>query len=283
MKLATLKDGRLAAIIRDSLKPLEKAGYCGSMKDLIVDSNKDAELLNEITLKLENTEENNLPGHYPLAAPLSNPGKIVAIGLNYSDHAGESKMELPESPLVFSKFTSSIIGPADNIEIPVMVSRKIDYEVELAVVIGKSAKNIPKHDALEYVFGYTILNDISARDVQFSESQWVRAKSFDTFCPLGPVIVSADEIKDPQDLELGCDLNGEAMQHDNTKNMIFGVADLISILSYSFRFEPGDIITTGTPSGVGFSRKPPVFLKKGDSVRSWIKGIGEMRNPVIEI
>lgn len=283
MKLATLHDGTLAAVSGQTAFPLNKAGYNGNMKDLIKDTANKPELLNEIKEKILDIGKGiNLTAN-SLRAPFRNPNKIVAVGLNYTEHAGESKMELPETPLVFSKFTSSITGPFDKIEIPVNITQSVDYEVELAVVIGKQAKNISKKDALEYVFGYTVLNDISARDVQFSESQWVRAKSFDTFCPFGPVIVTTDEIPDPQNLELGSDLNGKELQRDNTKNMVFGVADLISIISHSFKFEPGDIIATGTPSGVGFSRKPPVFLKKGDMLRSWITGIGEMRNTVSEV
>jgi 2-keto-4-pentenoate hydratase/2-oxohepta-3-ene-1,7-dioic acid hydratase in catechol pathway len=219
--------------------------------------------------------------HKTFDAPLRNPSKIVAIGLNYFDHAKESNMEIPKSPLVFAKFNNSITGPTDPIKIPTEITQQVDYEAELGVIIGKRTKNIEKEKALEYVFGYTILNDVSARDIQFSDKQWVRGKSLDTFCPMGPVIVTIDEIPDPQNLEIGCSVNGVTLQQDNTKNMIFSVAELISQLSRSFTFEPGDIIATGTPSGVGFSRKPPVFLKPGDVVCTWIKGIGELMNPVV--
>ena len=221
-------------------------------------------------------KKNIVLSHKTLDAPLRNPSKIVAIGLNYFDHAKESKMEIPKSPLVFAKFNNSITGPTDPIIIPKEITEQVDYEAELGVIIGKRAKNIEKEKALEYVFGYTIINDVSARDIQFSDKQWVRGKSLDTFCPMGPVIATKDEIPDPQNLELGCSVNGVALQQDNTKNMIFSVAELISQLSFSFTFEPGDIIATGTPSGVGFSRTPPVFLKSGDVVCTWIKGIGEI-------
>ncbi len=184
---------------------------------------------------------------------------------------------------MFTKFRNSISGPVDDIVIPKDLTKEVDYEVELGVIIGKAAKNVSKEEALNYVFGYTVLNDVSARDLQFGDGQWVRGKSLDTFCPSGPIIVTADEITDPQNLELGCEINGKSYQNDNTKNMIFGVADIISILSHSFTFEPGDIIATGTPSGVGFIRKPPVYLKDGDIVTSWIKEIGKLINKVVEV
>lgn len=282
MKLATLHDQTPVALISNTAVPLNKAGFFGDIKSFITQVGKNPGLLNDIENKLSNVKFIEITNE-TLSAPLTNPGKIVAIGLNYSEHAGESKMKLPEHPLVFAKFPSSITGPADTVEIPKDITQQVDYEVELGVIIGREAKNVSANDALNYVFGYTVLNDISARDVQFSESQWVRAKSFDTFCPLGPVIVTSDEIGNPQNLEMGCDLNDKVMQVDNTRNMVFGVADLISRLSRSFKFEPGDIIATGTPSGVGFSRKPAVYLKNGDIIRSWITGIGEMVNPVREV
>ena len=280
MRLATLKGNSLVCITKKGIIPLHGLGFSGSMLELITAGKQKWD---EINLLLENAGEGKKLEQFKLAAPLSNPPKIVAIGLNYVDHAHESKMELPKSPLVFAKFRNSITGPNDPIEIPAAITKEVDYEVELGVVIGKTAKNVSKEEALDYVFGYTIINDVSARDIQFSDGQWVRGKSLDTFCPTGPVIVTADEISDPQNLELGCEVNGESLQHDNTKSMIFNVADIISKLSQSFTFEPGDMIATGTPSGVGFSREPPVYLKNGDTVSSWIKGIGELINPVIEI
>lgn len=280
MKLGTLKDGRLIAIHNDEFVPLKELGFSGSMKDLATSDPKLLKNLEESFLKQENRQSLILKD---LDAPLKNPAKIVAIGLNYVDHASESKMDLPESPLVFAKFPSSIISSNDTIIIPKNVTNEVDYEVELGVVIGRQARNVPLTDALSHVFGYTVLNDVSARDLQFSDKQWVRAKSLDTFCPMGPFIVTADEIEDPQDLEVGCSVNDRTFQQANTKDMIFGVADLISRLSYSFTFEPGDIIATGTPSGVGFSRKPPIFLKGGDTVKAWVSGIGELVNPVQEV
>lgn len=191
-------------------------------------------------------------------------------------------MEVPKTPLVFTKFSNSITGPNDAIKIPTSLTQKVDYEVELGVVIGKNAKNVSKENALNYVFGYTVLNDVSARDLQFADGQWVRGKSLDTFCPLGPIIITKDEIPDPQNLNLGCEINGQLLQNDNTKSMIFSVADLISQVSHSFTLQAGDIIATGTPSGVGFSRKPPIYLKAGDMVKTWVEGIGELKNIVKE-
>src|SRR5699024_7153558 len=192
----------------------------------------------------------------------------------------ESEMDLPDTPLIFTKFNSSIISATDPVKIQVELTQEVDYEVELGVVISKKAKNIPPEDALDHVYDYTVINDISARDLQFSDEQWVRGKSLDTFCPMGPVIATADEISDPQNLDLQCGINGETLQDDNTKNMIFGVADLISSLSHSFTLEAGDIIASGTPEGVGFSRKPPIYLPPGDTMRTWIEGIGEVNNPI---
>jgi len=277
MKLATLKDGRLVAVSDNQFVALEKVGFEGTLLDLIRAGNGKlksmADFLGSVTEKEFLDIEN-------LEAPLENPSKIVAIGLNYVDHASESKMELPKSPLVFTKFPSSITSPFGPILIPMNLTNEVDYEAELGVVVGKRAKNVSLKDALSYVFGYTVLNDVSARDLQFGDQQWVRGKSLDTFCPMGPYVVTADEIPDPQNLEIGCSVNGETLQDANTRDMIFKVADLISQLSHSFTLEPGDVIATGTPSGVGFSRKPPVLLKPGDIVKTWVKGIGELVNPV---
>ncbi len=278
MRFATLKNNTLVIVSKKGIIPLPRLGFAESMLDLI---NSGDEKIERIKNSIEEIDKGILVEADSFAAPLTNPSKIVAIGLNYFDHAKESKMEIPNSPLVFAKFNNSITGPTDPIIIPNEITKEVDYEAELGVVIGKRTKNISKVDALDYVFGYTVLNDISARDIQFGDKQWVRGKSLDTFCPIGPVIVTKDEIADPQNLEIGCEVNGEILQHDNTKNMIFSVAEIISRLSTSFTFEPGDIIATGTPSGVGFSRKPPIFLKHGDVVKTWIKGIGEMINPVI--
>jgi 2-keto-4-pentenoate hydratase/2-oxohepta-3-ene-1,7-dioic acid hydratase in catechol pathway len=278
MKLATLKNNIPVVVIDAGYVKLSDLGFDGSLDELVKQGEPIMTLLRSA---LSQKSFSFVPGAF--GAPLRYPSKIVAIGLNYVDHASESKMELPKSPLVFTKFPNSITGPDDKIIIPTNITNRVDYEVELGVIIGKRVKNVSKEDALNYVFGYTVLNDVSARDLQFSDGQWVRGKSLDTFCPIGPIIVTADEIKDVQNLRLSCEVNGETFQEDTTANMIFGVADLISILSKSFTFEPGDIIATGTPSGVGFSRKPPIYLKDGDIVKTTVEGIGQLVNPVVEV
>jgi 2-keto-4-pentenoate hydratase/2-oxohepta-3-ene-1,7-dioic acid hydratase in catechol pathway len=234
---------------------------------------------------LEDLSEISTPQSRPidsvrLLAPLSDPGKIVAIGLNYLDHAAESQQALPAEPLVFTKFSSSIVGPGAAIMWDRALTEEVDFEAELAVVIGRQARNVTRDDALSHVFGYTCLNDVSARDLQFRDGQWVRGKSLDTFCPMGPVIVTADEIDDPQGLEIGCRLGDETMQRSNTGDMIFGVAELIARLSRSFTLEPGDVIATGTPPGVGYFREPRRLLQDGDQVTVWVERIGALTNPV---
>lgn len=225
------------------------------------------------------------PGGVPLAdvrlgPPIRDPGKIVAVGLNYRDHAAEGRLEVPAEPLVFAKFPSSIVGPGDEIRWDRGLTDAVDYEAELAVVIGRRARDVPVASALEHVFGYTCLNDVSARDLQFRDGQWVRSKSLDTFCPLGPWIVTADEIPDPQALVISCVLSGEVVQEASTGDMLFSVAELISRLSASFTLEPGDIVATGTPPGVGWFREPRRLLREGDEVVVSIDMIGELRNPV---
>lgn len=213
-------------------------------------------------------------------APIDNPGKIVALGLNYIDHVEETGREVPKFPVVFAKFPSSIIGPGENIIIP-SVSQKIDWEVELGIVIGKHCKNVSEEDALDYIAGYTIINDVSARDLQRGDGgQWVRGKSIDTFCPMGPCIVTADEIGDGSGLKMHTKVNGVIKQNSNTSNLIFNVPEIVSYLSKSFTLEAGDIIASGTPSGVGFARDPPEYLKAGDEVELYIEGIGYLRNKV---
>jgi len=213
-----------------------------------------------------------------LLAPLPNPPKIVAIGLNYMDHCREQNVPVPDRPLVFAKFPSSIIGPGDDIVWDPALTQQVDYEAELGVVIGRRARRVTVERALDHVFGYTIVNDVSARDIQFPDKQWVRGKSLDTFCPLGPVIVTAGEIPDPQALAIKCQVNGRYLQNSSTSEMIFGVRELIASLSRSFTFEPGDLIATGTPAGVGVFRKPPVFLQNGDTVIVEIEAIGRLEN-----
>ncbi|MCA1688359.1 MAG: fumarylacetoacetate hydrolase family protein [Actinobacteria bacterium] len=215
-----------------------------------------------------------------LHAPIARPGKIVAIGLNYEDHAAETGAEIPEKPVVFGKYPNTIIGPGEQIRIP-PIAEQIDYEAELAVVIGRRARNVQEAEALEYVFGYTNSNDVSARDLQFSEGgQWTRSKSIDTFLPLGPYVATRDEIPDPQNLYIRAILNGEVVQDGTTSKMIFPVAELVSFLSQGMTLEPGDIVITGTPPGVGMARDPQLWMKPGDEVSIEIEGLGTLTNPV---
>ncbi len=211
---------------------------------------------------------------------IERPGKIVAIGLNYMDHAKESGTEPPKRPLIFAKFTTSVINHEEQIRIPRKLTERVDWEVELAVIIGREASRVSEKDALSHVRGYTVANDVSARDLQFSDGQWVRAKSLDTFCPLGPKVV---ELDDPQNLKLATRVNGETMQDSSTSQMIFGVAELISYCSHSFVLEAGDIILTGTPWGVGEFMDPKRSLQDGDVVECEIEGIGVLRNPVVDV
>jgi 2-keto-4-pentenoate hydratase/2-oxohepta-3-ene-1,7-dioic acid hydratase in catechol pathway len=215
-----------------------------------------------------------------LHAPVARPGKIVAIGLNYEDHAAETGAEIPEKPVVFAKYPNTVIGPGEPIRIP-PIAEQIDYEAELAVVIGRQARNVSEAEALEYVFGYTNSNDVSARDLQFSEGgQWTRSKSIDTFCPTGPYVATRDEVPDPQNLYIRAILNGEVVQDGTTSKMIFSVAELVSFLSQGMTLEPGDVIITGTPPGVGMARDPQLWMKPGDEVTIEIEGLGTLTNPV---
>ncbi len=212
------------------------------------------------------------------APAVTRPSKIIALGLNYKDHAKESKGKLPETPLVFAKFSNSLIGHNDEITWDVKVTRKVDFEAELAVVIGKKVHDCPEEEAMDAVFGYTCANDVSARDLQFGDGQWVRGKSLDTFCPLGPWVVTADEIPYPHSLKIQCILNGRMMQDSHTGSMIFKLPALISFLSRHFTLFPGDIILTGTPSGVGAFRDPSVYMKNGDEVIVEIERVGRLVN-----
>jgi len=213
-------------------------------------------------------------------APVPRPGKLICIGLNYRDHAAESNMPIPERPVVFSKFATAVIAPGEPVVLPT-ISSQVDYEAELAVVIGRRARNVRSSQALDYVLGYTCFNDISARDFQFADGQWQRGKSCDTFAPMGPTIVTADTVPDPHKLSIKLVLNGKTMQDSNTDQFIFGVPELIEFLSQTITLEPGDVIATGTPPGVGFARKPPVFLKPGDKMEVVIESVGWLNNPVV--
>jgi len=232
---------------------------------------------------MEAVESGSLPvvelGDVKLAAPVPRPSKIICIGLNYLDHVKESGAEIPKAPLIFSKFDTCVAAPEQPILLPVS-SEQVDFEAEMAVVIGRRAKNIKVEDAMNYVFGYTNFNDVSARDMQFADGQWQRGKSCDTFAPFGEFVATKDEIPDPHSLRIQFRLNGETMQDSNTDQLIFKIPELVEYLSRSITLEPGDIIATGTPPGVGFARKPPVFLKDGDVCEVEIDGLGILINPV---
>lgn len=214
-----------------------------------------------------------------LAPPIPDPEKIICIGLNYTDHCEEQNVEPPKSPIFFTKFPTTLTGPAAKVKLPPdRVTSRVDFEVEMAFVIGREGRRIRRSDAMSYVAGYMALNDVSARDVQFGDRQWCRGKSFDTFAPCGPWLVTADEIDDPGDLRIWLKLNGETMQDSTTRNLIFGVPFLIEYLSQAMTFRPGDIVATGTPAGVGIFRKPPVLLKPGDVMEACVEGIGALHN-----
>ncbi|HKF50044.1 MAG TPA: fumarylacetoacetate hydrolase family protein [Terracidiphilus sp.] len=229
-----------------------------------------------------------MPGAYPgyklsevrLHAPLANPPRVFAIGLNYRDHAKESGMVLPNSPVVFIKLTQAITGPGEPIVLP-KNSTEPDYEAEFAFVIGKGGFRIPGAEWREHVYGYTIVNDVSARDFQFASTQWSMSKSFPTFCPFGPAIVTADEIADPHNLDISLTIDGETLQHSNTRELVFGIPDLIEHLSSITPLLPGDIVSTGTPPGVGLGRTPRRWLKPGETVTVTIEGLGSLTNPVM--
>jgi 2-keto-4-pentenoate hydratase/2-oxohepta-3-ene-1,7-dioic acid hydratase in catechol pathway len=218
-------------------------------------------------------------GHVTLLAPVPRPPKLICVGLNYRDHAAETKMEIPKVPTIFCKFPNVVIGPGEPIILP-KAEKRPDYEAEFAFVIGQGGRHIPASRAMQHVFGYTIVNDVSARDVQMATSQWMMGKTFDTFAPMGPWIVTADEIGDPHALDISLEIGGVTLQHSNTRELIFKIPELIEHLSAVVTLEPGDVVSTGTPAGVGFARKPPRYLAPGDEVIIRVEGIGELRNPV---
>jgi 2-keto-4-pentenoate hydratase/2-oxohepta-3-ene-1,7-dioic acid hydratase in catechol pathway len=237
---------------------------------------------------LENAAENDVEhasssiNEVTLLAPIASPPKIVCLGLNYQDHAAEQNAAIPDEPIIFIKPHTTIIGPDENIVKPSSV-KKLDYEAELAIVIGRKAKNIPISEAESHIFGYTVLNDVSARDIQFKDKQWTRGKSFDTFAPTGPCITTANQLRDTSNLSIRTWVNDELRQNSTTKNMVFNVYEIIHHLSRVMTLEPCDIIATGTPAGVGFALKPqPKFLRPGDIVRIEIEKIGSLENMVSE-
>ena len=214
-----------------------------------------------------------------LLAPVPRPPKLICVGLNYRDHAKESGMEIPAVPTIFNKFPNVVIGPGETVVLP-KASAKPDYEAEFAFVIGKGGRHISADRWSEHVFGYTIVNDVSARDFQMQTTQWLMGKTFDTFAPMGPWIVTADEIADPHALDIRMTINGEVLQNSNTRELIFRIPELIAFLSSVVTLEPGDIVSTGTPAGVGFGHKPPRWLREGDECIVSVESIGELRNPI---
>jgi acylpyruvate hydrolase len=219
------------------------------------------------------------PREVMLKAPLPRPEKLILLGLNYRDHAEETGQKIPEVPTLFAKYHNSVIGPGAAILIP-RTTEQIDYEAEFAFVIGRRGHQIPRERALDYVAGYTIINDVSARDYQFVTSQWMVGKTFDTHCPMGPALVLKDEIPDPHNLDISLSIAGEVLQKSNTKQLIFKIPETVEYLSQVMTLEPGDVVSTGTPAGVGFTRKPPRWLRAGETVRIEIAGLGVLENPV---
>jgi 2-keto-4-pentenoate hydratase/2-oxohepta-3-ene-1,7-dioic acid hydratase in catechol pathway len=215
-----------------------------------------------------------------LTSPIPEPGKIIGVGLNYRDHANETGQPIPDEPILFAKFATSVVANGDAVVLPGSAPDAVDYEAELAVVIGTTARRVSTSDALNYVAGYTCANDVTARDLQWHGTQWLHGKAIDTFLPLGPWIVTADEIVDPQALTIECSVSGERVQASNTSEMIFGVAELIGFISQTLTLSPGDVICTGTPAGVGYTRTPPRYLRPGDRITVSIGGIGDLTNAV---
>ena len=261
---------------------LDKNGKIRSLAKVVKDIDGEAiSPTNIAKLKKVNIEKLPLvPGKPRIGACIANPQKFIAIGLNYSDHAAESGLQVPPEPVVFTKQVSCLSGPNDTVTIPPN-SKKSDWEVELGVIIGRKAKNIKEKDALKHVAGYCTINDLSEREFQAERSgQWTKGKSYDTFGPVGPWLVTSDEVKDPQNLHLWLELNGKRVQDGSTKTMVYGVAFIVAYLSQFFTLMPGDIITTGTPPGVGMGMKPQRFLQPGDKMVIGIDGLGVQKQVV---
>ena len=257
---------------------LSAAGY-DNVLALIADWDKARPVIEDFARQAP-TESASELHQVTLLAPIPRPPKLICVGLNYRDHAVESKMEIPEVPTIFNKFSNVVIGPGEPIVLP-KNSEKPDYEAEFAFVVGRGGRHIAPEKWQEHVFGYTVVNDVSARDFQMKTSQWLMGKTFDTFAPMGPWIVTADEIADPHALDISMTINGERLQNSNTRELIFRIPELIAFISSVVTLEPGDVISTGTPAGVGFSFKPPRWLRSGDECVVSVAGIGELRNPVV--
>ncbi|MEV0845064.1 fumarylacetoacetate hydrolase family protein [Streptomyces sp. NPDC049954] len=278
MKIARVRhEGRVLAARVDGdrvypVVPEEDRFMADAVRDLIADGTARETLGAEVPgVPLADVE---------LLSPLAAPQKIVCIGLNYADHIRETGLETPKVPLAFVKTAHCLTGPTAPVRVPRGTTEQLDWEAELAVVIGRTARDVTAEEAASHVFGYTVANDVSARDAQFSDVQWFRGKNFDDFCPLGPFLVTADEIADPQDLAISARVNGVTVQDSSTKEMIFGVAETISYLSRYMTLYPGDVIATGTPHGVGMGREPKLWLRDGDLVEVEVAGVGLLSNRV---
>ncbi len=303
MKLATFRVNNKTAIgckVDDYLLHLTNAynHFLGNsalphsltdMRTLIENDDESMAIIKELTMKAKNPDARaQLLAEQVLyqidniefMAPILNPEKVMCIGLNYRDHCEEQNHPIPDRPTLFSKFNTALIGHEADIVSP-KLTEQLDYEAELAFVIGKSGKDIPVNEALDYVFGYTVFNDVSARDIQFGDRQWLRGKSFDTFAPTGPFLVTKEEIDDPHDLAIKSRLNGKVMQDSNTGNMIFDIPHLINFISQVVTLAPGDIVASGTPAGVGVFRDPPVFMTDGSEIGIEIEKLGILTNHVI--
>jgi len=275
---------RVGDIGQEATAIIDKNGFIRDLSSVVSDFNPNT--LNENTIEnIKNVDLYKLPKiekKIRIGACLSNPEKFIGIGLNYSDHAKETNANPPEEPIVFLKANNSICGPYDDVRLP-KNSLKSDWEIELGIIIGRHAKDISDNQSMDHIFGFCIVNDISEREYQLERSsgQWDKGKAFDTFGPIGPYIVTKDEIKNVQNLNLKLSLNNKIMQKDNTQNMIFSVTKIISYLSFFMTLKPGDIITTGTPPGVGMGRKPQIFLKNGDVMKLEIDGLGFQKQKVV--
>jgi len=289
MRLLTfIRDGesRAGALVDDEVVDLAAAqkAHTGARPTLtsvrqIIEAGPDAWARLQADLQFGNLSAFAWPLRELRLAPPVMPSKIIAIGQNYADHVKEQGGKLPERPIVFAKFPTTLIGPGDEIRWEQALSDKIDWEAELAVVIGRTARRVAAANAYEHVFGYTLANDVTARDIQRDDGQWVRGKSLDTFCPMGPWIVTRDEIPEPHGLRIRCRVNDETVQDSHTDQLIFDIPTLIEFLSRSFTLLPGDVILTGTPPGVGHFRNPPRYLQNGDVVEVQIEKLGVLRNP----
>jgi 2-keto-4-pentenoate hydratase/2-oxohepta-3-ene-1,7-dioic acid hydratase in catechol pathway len=279
MRLVTFEQGghrRAGVVLEGHVVSLEGAGF----PDVLSVLRGGVEALKKIDAFTAAAPATAPIASVKLCAPIPDPPKILCMGLNYRDHAAEAKLDIPQCPVIFAKYANTVIGSGDNIILP-KNSRKPDYEAEFGFVIGKRARHIKAEDWRNYVFGYMNCNDVSARDLQSAVSQWTMGKNFDTFAPMGPCLVSADEIEDPHNLSVSLTLNGETMQSSNTRELIFKIPETVKFLSSVMTLEAGDVVLTGTPAGVGFSRRPPRWLMPGDEVVVRVEGLGELRNTCV--